>query len=53
MTVYFHEVGSQERRRQLSRYVVAYDGDTTAAVDERTTHILCGEEATTVCDALT
>ena len=44
MNFFLHEVGSEERRKQLSRYIVAYDGDICTTIDEETTHILCGEE---------
>jgi hypothetical protein len=46
MSFYLHEVGSQERHKQLSRYIVAYDGDISTTINEKTTHILCGEETT-------
>lgn len=48
MCFFFHEVGCVERIKQLSRYIVAYDGDIVATFDEKTTHILCDEDATTV-----
>ena len=41
-----------ERRQQLSRYIIAYDGDVFTAIDEKTTHVLCGEEATEVSPIL-
>ena len=47
MSFFLHDVGSQERRKQLSRYIVTYDGDISTTVD-KTTHILCGEEANEV-----
>lgn len=46
MSFYLHEVGSQEKYKQLSRYIVAYDGDISTTIDENITHILCGEETT-------
>ena len=48
MSFFLHDVGSQERRKQLSRYIVAYDGDISTTVDKKTTHILCGEETNEV-----
>ena len=53
MCFFFWEVGSVERIKQLSHYIVAYDGDIVTTVDEKTTHILCGEDAIRVCYNLT
>ena len=46
MSFYLHEVGAQEKYKQASRYIVAYDGDISTTIDEKTTHVLCGEETT-------
>ena len=41
MVVCFHGNIDSEERRQLSRYIIAYNGDTTDAVGSSTTHLLC------------
>jgi len=41
MVVCFHGNIDSEERRQLSRYIIAYNGDITDAVGSSTTHLLC------------
>ena len=48
MSFFFHEVGSAERRKELSRYIVAYDGDVVNAIDEKTTLVIFDEQSTRV-----
>ena len=45
MTFCFYNVSSLDTKKQLSRYIVAYDGDVVTTIDENTTHIVCEDEA--------
>ena len=42
-------MSSPAKREQLSRYIIAYDGDVATAVDEKTTYVVCEDEAMKVC----
>ena len=42
--VCFHGSIDGEERRQLSRYIIACNGDITDTVDSSTTHLLCKKD---------
>lgn len=44
--------GEEERRRERERYLVAYNGDVTSAIDDSTTHIICRAGAEGLPDSL-
>ena len=47
--MFFHETVSEDSRKKLSRYIVAYNGDIATSINEKTTHILCNDDAAEVC----
>ena len=43
LTIHFHKV-SEEKRKELKRYIITYDGDVSPTLIEATTHVVTEEE---------